>query len=302
MLDFTFRTADGPILVQLCAPEAKPKCNLPFSVEVRLNGRPSIIPGEDPLEALWMAARFASSYVSGSEGLDPPVHELPLTQVPDLLVQGFREGLLAVLDARGISCPDTARARIAACSDPTMLQQFLARAKTAASMDETFDTAPIPPVSEGCKIPGDMIELTFRTDDGPILIQLCAPVATPGAKSAWAAEARTNGQPQTMVGEDPLEALEFAARYASSYLSGRGGLEPSVNDLPLFEGLDLLVQGYCEGVLAVLDVRGIPCPDEARARIAACADPVVLQRLLACAKTAATVDEVLAALPPPVTP
>ena len=147
-----------------------------------------------------------------------------------------------------------------------------------------------------------MIELTFRTDDGPMVIQLSTPVATSGADRPWAIEVRLNGRPSTIVGEDPLEALELAARFAASYLSGREGLDPPVTDLPLTKAPDLLAQGFREGLLALFDVRGIPCLDAARVRIAACADPAMLQLFLAHAKTAASVDEVFAAVPPPSTP
>lgn len=73
-----------------------------------------------------------------------------------------------------------------------------------------------------------MIELTFRSADGPILIQILAPVPTPEQKWPWAIEVRTNGRSQTLAGDDPLQALEMAAQFASSYLSGREGLEPPV--------------------------------------------------------------------------
>lgn len=43
----------------------------------------------------------------------------------------------------------------------------------------------------------NMIELTFRSDDGPIVIQLCAPVATPEAEWPWAVEVRLDGRPET---------------------------------------------------------------------------------------------------------
>ena len=71
-----------------------------------------------------------------------------------------------------------------------------------------------------------MIELRFHTADGPILIQLCAPVPTPESKWPWAVEVRTNGRPQTLVGEDPLEALETALHFVAAYLGGRDGLDP----------------------------------------------------------------------------
>lgn len=142
-----------------------------------------------------------------------------------------------------------------------------------------------------------MIELTFQTDDGPILIQFSTPTATPKYGLPWSVEVRTNGRPQTIAGEDPMQALEFAARFAASYLSGREGLDPLVDERPLKEAPDILAQGFREGLLAVLEARGIPCPDAARTHIAACADPAVLQRFLERAKTAATVDEIFADVP-----
>jgi hypothetical protein len=148
----------------------------------------------------------------------------------------------------------------------------------------------------------DMIELKFSTSDGPIVVEFNTPVATPEANRPWAIEVRLNGRPSTIVGEDPLEALELAARFAASYLSGREGLDPAVNDLPLKEANDLLAQGFREGILALLEVRGIPCPDAASAHIAACTEPATLQLFLARAKTAASIDEILAALSPPTPP
>jgi hypothetical protein len=73
-----------------------------------------------------------------------------------------------------------------------------------------------------------MIELTFQTADGPIVVQIGAPVETPGEKHPWGVEVRTNGRPQTIRGEDPVEALEMATRFLASYLGGREGLDPFV--------------------------------------------------------------------------
>jgi Uma2 family endonuclease len=50
----------------------------------------------------------------------------------------LREGILAVLDARGLSCPDDARARLMSCDEPAILQRWLSRAKTAGSATEVF--------------------------------------------------------------------------------------------------------------------------------------------------------------------
>jgi Uma2 family endonuclease len=52
---------------------------------------------------------------------------------------GLREGVLAVLDARGIACPDDARERLMSCDDPSRLQRWLSRAKSAGSAAEAFE-------------------------------------------------------------------------------------------------------------------------------------------------------------------
>jgi hypothetical protein len=53
-------------------------------------------------------------------------------------VAGLREGVLAVLSARGIACPDDARAQVMACDDPATLQRWLSRVATASSAAEVF--------------------------------------------------------------------------------------------------------------------------------------------------------------------
>ena len=50
-------------------------------------------------------------------------------------------------------------------------------------------------------------------------------------------------------------------------------------------------EGKAEGVLAVLDARGIPVPDDAAARITACADLAQLGVWVRRAATAETVDQ-----------
>jgi hypothetical protein len=62
------------------------------------------------------------------------------TQADQALV-GLREGLLVILDMREIPCPDEARARIEACVEPSTLRRWLARAKTATSVEEVFSDA-----------------------------------------------------------------------------------------------------------------------------------------------------------------
>jgi Uma2 family endonuclease len=55
------------------------------------------------------------------------------------LAAGLRQGILAVLDARGIACPEDARTRLMSCDDPSTLQRWLARAKSAGSAAEAFE-------------------------------------------------------------------------------------------------------------------------------------------------------------------
>jgi hypothetical protein len=74
----------------------------------------------------------------------------------------------------------------------------------------------------------NLIELTFQTDDGPMVIQIGAPVATPESLEPWSVVVHTNGRPQTVIGQDPLQALASAVHFASHYLSGRDGLDPPV--------------------------------------------------------------------------
>jgi hypothetical protein len=48
-------------------------------------------------------------------------------------------------------------------------------------------------------------------------------------------------------------------------------------------------------VIALLDVRGLPCPEEVRARVAACEDPATLQRWILRAATASSAMEAIEA-------
>lgn len=50
----------------------------------------------------------------------------------------LREGIAALLDARGISCSDEIQARLASCMDVTTLQRWLLRATRAAGAEEVF--------------------------------------------------------------------------------------------------------------------------------------------------------------------
>jgi Uma2 family endonuclease len=58
------------------------------------------------------------------------------------------------------------------------------------------------------------------------------------------------------------------------------------------------IAGLRNALLAFLDARGLPCPDDAHARIQACDDPVTLQRWVSRATTAGTTGEVFAEAPP----
>ncbi|WP_394821639.1 hypothetical protein [Pendulispora albinea] len=54
-----------------------------------------------------------------------------------------------------------------------------------------------------------------------------------------------------------------------------------------------IAEGRMHDVLTVLEVRGLPIPDTARARILACTDLDVLNRWIRQAVTATSVDELL---------
>ncbi len=53
-------------------------------------------------------------------------------------LDGLRNGIAALLAARGLPCPDERRAELAGCQDPATLQRWLLRATTAASVDQVF--------------------------------------------------------------------------------------------------------------------------------------------------------------------
>lgn len=53
--------------------------------------------------------------------------------------EGLAEGVLAVLDARGISVPDDVRARISNCADAHRLDGWLIRAANATTLGDVFD-------------------------------------------------------------------------------------------------------------------------------------------------------------------
>lgn len=56
---------------------------------------------------------------------------------------------------------------------------------------------------------------------------------------------------------------------------------------------DQAIEGLKEALFTILDLRAIPCTDEARARIASCADPATLRRWLLQSKTATTLEQAL---------
>ncbi len=86
-----------------------------------------------------------------------------------------------------------------------------------------------------------MIELQFKTADGPITIQVGAPTFAPEGKWPWAIEVRTNGRTQTLSADDPVAALEHTARFLVGYLSGREGLDPMVDE-PTTRSADSVVR------------------------------------------------------------
>jgi len=54
-------------------------------------------------------------------------------------LETMRSAISTVLEARGLTCPEDARARLAACEDAVTLQAWLARATTAQAVGEVFE-------------------------------------------------------------------------------------------------------------------------------------------------------------------
>lgn len=52
--------------------------------------------------------------------------------------EGRTEGLLLVLEARGIALADGTREKITSCDDPQLLRQWLNRAATATTIEDVF--------------------------------------------------------------------------------------------------------------------------------------------------------------------
>ncbi len=59
----------------------------------------------------------------------------------DQAMGALRSALLAILEARGIPCPEDARARVAACQDPAILQRWILRASSASSALEVLSAS-----------------------------------------------------------------------------------------------------------------------------------------------------------------
>ncbi|MEV8229681.1 hypothetical protein AB0P41_27125 [Streptomyces sp. NPDC079167] len=52
--------------------------------------------------------------------------------------QGRAEGLLLILEARGIALTDDLRQKVTTCTDPELLHRWLHRAATATTTEEVF--------------------------------------------------------------------------------------------------------------------------------------------------------------------
>ena len=97
----------------------------------------------------------------------------------------------------------------------------------------------------------------------------------------------TQSQVQSLALNGGAEAIENTRKKAHEL-----GIDLS-KDTP---GSSLDLQAF-NGGQPFLDLRGIPCPDDARARIESCAEAATLTRWLSSAKTATSVDQVLADTP-----
>lgn len=59
----------------------------------------------------------------------------------EALADGLRRAILALVEARQLSCSEGQRERVLACGDPSILQRWLVRAATATAMDEILATS-----------------------------------------------------------------------------------------------------------------------------------------------------------------
>ena len=62
-------------------------------------------------------------------------------QIETEMVDGLREDIVSLLDARSIPCSDAARARVQECRDPAVLRRWLRVAMTATTAEEIFGPA-----------------------------------------------------------------------------------------------------------------------------------------------------------------
>jgi Uma2 family endonuclease len=60
------------------------------------------------------------------------------TERADQAMGALRATVIAIFEARGVACPEEARARVAACEDPATLQRWILRASTASSAAEAL--------------------------------------------------------------------------------------------------------------------------------------------------------------------
>jgi hypothetical protein len=89
-----------------------------------------------------MAELFGSSdlidRLTGMVGSLEAKAEQAEAKAEQAVVAGLREAVLALLDARGIACPDAARVLLMSENDPSIVRRWLSRAATAGSSAEIF--------------------------------------------------------------------------------------------------------------------------------------------------------------------
>jgi hypothetical protein len=94
--------------------------------------------------------RFTSAVLGGTAGLVGRLQSMvddlgtradQAAAQADQALAVARAGVLAVLEARGIACPEEVRDRVTACPDPAILQRWLLRATTARTAAEVVEEA-----------------------------------------------------------------------------------------------------------------------------------------------------------------
>ena len=80
-----------------------------------------------------------------------------------------------------------------------------------------------------------MIEFTFKmtiagNEPRDFVVRIHSPIRSPPERSQpWTVIVDVDGRPHHIRGNDPIDAIEWGARFAAGYLHGMEGLDPAVD-------------------------------------------------------------------------